>query len=108
MTQIDKKSVNNGKARKEEFTWKENIPLNLEVKQIKTKPSTIPGDIPANILKQIAHQITMPLTDIINSCIEKGQWPDVWKVEAVTPIPKVHPTVNIEDLRNISGLANLN
>ena len=50
----------------------------------------------------------MPLTDIIRSFLEKGKWPDVWKVEAVTPIPKVLPTVRIEDLRNINGLANQN
>ena len=78
------------------------------LKQIKNKPSTIPRDIQVNILKQIANKITMPLTDIIRSFLEKGKWPDVWKVEAVTPIPKVLPTVRIENLRNINGLANQN
>ena len=93
---------------------KESIPhiSQLKVKHtlehINTKTSTIPGDIPASILKQIADKISLPLSDIINSCIEKGQWPDIWKVEAVTPIPKVHPTISIDDLRNISGLVNLN
>ena len=47
------------------------------------------------------------MNDIINSCIEKGEWPDVCKIEAVTQIPKVHPAISVEDLRNISGLANL-
>ena len=93
---------------------KESIPHILQekvkqtLKHMKTKISTIPGDIPAAILKQISNEISMPLTNIINSCIEKGQWPDLWKVEAVTPIPKVHPTIHLDDLRNISGLFNLN
>ena len=38
----------------------------------------------------------------------KRQWQNIWKVKAVRPIPKVHPEVSIEDLRNKSGLANLN
>ena len=59
-------------------------------------------------MKQIADKITLPLTDIINSCIEKGQWLDIWKEEAVTTIPKVHPTISTDDLRNISGLVNQN
>ena len=45
---------------------------------------------------------------MINESFKSGQWPDVFKIEAVTPIPKVHPPINIDDLRNISGLKNLN
>ena len=37
LTEIEKKSINNSKERKVEFTWKERIPLKLEVKPIKTK-----------------------------------------------------------------------
>ena len=61
---------------------------------------------PAKIIKHLATQISIPLTDILNSCIVKGQWPDLWKEEAVTPMPKVHPPNDIDDLRNISGLKN--
>ena len=32
----------------------------------------------------------------------------LWKVEAVTPIPKVHPALHLDDLRKISGLFNFN
>ena len=74
------------------------------LENVKTKVSTIPGDIPACILKQFAVFLSKPLTNVINVCFKSGQWPDIWKLEAVTPIPKVHPTINIEDLRNKSGL----
>ena len=78
------------------------------LEHIKTKVSTVPGDIPAFILKTFASFIFKPLTDLINESFKSGQWPDVFKIEAVTPIPKVHPPINIDDLRNISGLKNLN
>ena len=48
------------------------------------------------------------MTNILNSCITKAEWPNIWKEEAVTPIPKVHPPKEIDDLRSISGLKNLN
>ena len=37
MTEIDKKRVNNGRARKEKFTGGKSIPLKLEVKPISTE-----------------------------------------------------------------------
>ena len=78
------------------------------LEQIKTKVSTVPGDIPAVILKQFAGSISKPLTNVINASFKSGQWPDIFKLETVTPIPKVHPTINIDDLQKISGLKNLN
>ena len=78
------------------------------LEQTKTKPSTVPGDIPSQILKRLASQVSVPLTDILNSCIKEGKWPNIWKEEAVTPIPKIHPTIELDDLQNISGLKNLN
>ena len=48
------------------------------------------------------------MADIINTSISTGQWPDIYKVEAVTPIPKIFPPTNMENLRNISGLKTLN
>ena len=44
------------------------------------------------------------MADTINSCITKGEWPNIWKEEAVTPISKIHPPMEMEDPRNISGL----
>ena len=52
--------------------------------------------------------VSRPMAYIINSCITKGEWSDIWKEKAVTPIHKVHPQTEIDYLRNISGLKNLN
>ena len=49
-----------------------------------------------------------PITDLINKCIAKGTWPDCFKCEIVTPVPKVFPPKEISDLRNISGLLTIN
>ena len=48
------------------------------------------------------------MTDVINTSIKQGSWPDVFKLEVVTPVPKVPKPKTIDDLRNISGLLNLN
>ena len=82
--------------------------VKITLEQMETKPSTVPGDIPAQILKHPAKQVSVPLTSIINACIVNGEWPDIWKEEAVTPICKVHPPLEMRDLRNVSGLKNLN
>ena len=37
----------------------------------------------------------------------QGIYPDIWKLEYVTPVPKVHPPENLSDLRRISGLLSL-
>ena len=71
-----------------------------------TSKSNINGDIPAKILKHFAKQIGKPVTDVINTSIRQGCWPDIFKLEIVTPVPKVFPPKNIDELRNISGLLN--
>ena len=55
-----------------------------------------------------AAQLSVPLCDIINSFIRLGQWSKLYKIESVTPVPKVYPPQSPEDLRNISGLLTFN
>ena len=73
---------------------------------MKTNKSNISGDVPAKLFKTFAAYIAEPLTDIINCSIKLGQYPTLWKAEIATPIPKTHPTLEVTDLRNISGLLN--
>jgi hypothetical protein len=47
------------------------------------------------------------VTDVINTPIKQGRWPDIYKLEIVTPVPKQFPPKSIDQLRNISGLLNL-
>ena len=81
----------------------------LEVLQdLNFSKSTRKSDIPAKILKHFAKKICQPLTRIINKCLVQGSWPDIFKMEFITPVKKVPNPQNIDDLRNISGLLNLN
>ena len=44
----------------------------------------------------------------INASLRKGQWGDIFKCETITPVPKVHPPKNLNDVRPISNLFNFN
>ena len=68
--------------------------------------STVPGDLPARIIRHIAAFICEPLTHIFNSSLQRGEYPQIFKNEICTPVPKVSPTESLSQLRNISGLLN--
>ena len=87
-------------------TWEENEVIKA-LSEIDDSKSNVKDDVPAKILKRFATQLGKPVTEVINSSIIQGQWPDIFKMEMVTPVPKVLPPKNVEDLRNISGLLNL-
>ena len=76
--------------------------------EIITNKATIKDDIPAIILKTFARNVSIPTTILVNRCIKEGAWPNIFKSEIVTPVPKVYPTKRIGDLRNITGLFTLN
>ena len=69
--------------------------------------SNVPGDIPAKIFKHFSEDLAKPVANVINAAIRQGCWPDILKLEIVTPVPKKYPPSNIDELRNISGLLNL-
>ena len=71
------------------------------------KPSSIPGDIPAKLKKEFAPEFAGPATMIFNEITKSGFYPRQWVTEFVTPIPKVTPPENEDDLRNISLTADL-
>ena len=75
--------------------------------EMDTSKSDCKGDIPAKILKAFASKLGKPVSDVINTSIRQGCFPDIFKLELVTPVPKVFPPKTIDDLRNISGLLNL-
>ena len=78
------------------------------LKQLKTNKSTPRDDIPPKIIKDFAVHISIPLTKLINSSIREGIWPDIFKGETVTPVPKSFPQKTSEDLRDITGLLTFN
>ena len=72
--------------------------------KLKTGKATPPWDIPSINLKEYAKFICVPPCHVINSCITRGEYPNIWKMKEQTPIPKEYPILNIDLLRNISIL----
>ena len=74
--------------------------------RLDTNKATVQGDVPARIVKQFAAYLAEPLSDIFNTGLKRGEYPDIYKFEVCTPVPKLHPTQTTAQLRNISGLFN--
>ena len=74
---------------------------------MKKKASTVFGDIPWRIISEYSVELSTPLSNIYNSSTLAGVWPNLWKYEYVTPVPKVYPPIKPDDLRKISGTKNL-
>ena len=74
--------------------------------RIKTTTSTVENDIPAKVIKMFAMEIAPPLAHIINTSISRGEFADLWKLETVTPVPKVFPPLLCKQLRKISVFMN--
>ena len=77
------------------------------IKSMNKKSAGVPGDLPMKLIAEFGYEIAKPLAHLINCCFEQGIYPKLWKIEYVTPVPKVFPPETISDLRKISGLINL-
>ena len=53
-----------------------------------------------------ACELAAPFTDVVYSSLLQGIFPNIWKLEMVTPVPKVFPSETVNDLRKIAGLLN--
>jgi hypothetical protein len=60
----------------------------LLLSQLKTNKATVPGDFPAKLTKMFAAYLAEPLTDIINTSVKRGEYPQLYKFEISTPVPK--------------------
>ena len=72
--------------------------------KIKTNKATVKGDIPAKLIKEFAAYLAEPFTDIINTSLSRGEYPQIYKYEVSTPVPKSFPPEKVSQMRNISGL----
>ena len=77
------------------------------IQRMNKKAATVPNDIPMKVIDEFSVEISFPLAHIINCCLSQGRYPDAWKLESVTPVPKTFPPEQLKDLRRISGLPNL-
>ena len=74
--------------------------------KIKTKTSNVANNIPAKVIKMFALELAPPLANIINKSIITGVFANLWKLETVTPVPKVFPPLTCKQLRKISVFMN--
>ena len=74
--------------------------------RLDTNKATVAGDFPAKLIKLFAAYLADPLSDVYNTSLRRGEYPRIYKFEISTPVPKVYPTENTSQLRNISGLLN--
>ena len=77
------------------------------LEEIKVNNAERQNDIPAKILKHFSKFLSKPLARIYAITIKQGCSPKFLKIEVVTPIPKVSPVKDIDDLRKITSLMNL-
>ena len=72
------------------------------MRKLKNTVSTHPLDLPAKLRREYDIFLTQPLKDIFNTCLMEQKFPDLWKIEYVTPIPKQPRPENISHLRKIA------
>ena len=72
------------------------------LRKFRKPKSKVKGDIFPALINRVAPALSVPLTHIYNSITITHEWPDPWKIEYVTPIPKKATPTSADDLRNIS------
>ena len=77
------------------------------INSMNKKAATIPGDMPMKLFAEFSVEIAFPVAHTIDACLKSGVYPNLFKHELVTPVPKVYPPERLKDLRKISGLLNL-
>ena len=53
----------------------DNWSVYLKLKSAKKCKSTLPLDIPYNLIREFACELSVPLTNIFNSCLSEGKYP---------------------------------
>ena len=77
-----------------------------KIKSMNKKAATLEGDLPMKLIAEFAEELAYPLANIVNEGFLQGVYPNLWKLETVTPAPKVYPAEELSQLRKISGLLN--
>ena len=60
----------------------------LALAKIDTNKSTVLGDFPAKLIKHFAAYLADPFTNIVNASIAQREYPQIYKYEISTPVPK--------------------
>ena len=85
-------------------------PVNVEyveraIKALNNSKSPGADRIPVKILKDAINLVSKPLTLIYNASLERGIFPQIWKLARVTPIHKAGTKTDVNNYRPISVLS---
>ena len=75
----------------------------LRLRHLKKTRSTLPLDLPNKLREECAVFLAGLLSIMFNTCLEQSVYPQQWKQEWVTPVPKITHPKEISDLRKISS-----
>lgn len=73
------------------------------IDRLKNTRSTLSLDLPNKIRKAFSVELATPSAHIINACLEQQVFPDIWKEELVSPVPKILYPKTFKNLRKISS-----
>ena len=73
-----------------------------KLKAAKKPASVIPGDLPSKVVKEFMLELASPLCKLFNKIAQSAKWPLQWRMEYITPTPKIPLPQTEEDLRPIS------
>ena len=76
--------------------------IRLRILKMKKPKSSVEGDIDSRLLGRFAAALSVPLKIIFAKIYETKIWPDLWKKETVTLLPKNKAPSGLAQLRNIS------
>ena len=76
--------------------------VSVRLKKFKKPKSIVRGDIFPELVTLYSDFLVIPLTSIYNEITASNVWPEAWKRESVTIIPKTRVPDDVGDLRNIS------
>lgn len=83
------------------------MPTNVQqrLEKMKKKDSHVKGDPLPHLVRQMPDQSAGPISVIFNRAAGTCSWPDNWKTEYITVIPKVKNPALLSETRNISCTA---
>ena len=76
--------------------------IEKRIKETKKPNSMVPGDIPPKLLTELAPYIAPAVANIFNEVPVDYVWPEMWKKEYQTVIPKKTNPADFSELRNLS------
>ena len=56
--------------------------------KLSANKATAPGDVPARLIKHFAAYLAEPLTDIFNTSLRRGEYPEIYKFEFGEILPE--------------------